>query len=58
MTPQNVKENLSRSQMIISTSTLTSSQRITPNVQAYAIIQPADNINLMIWLGDKITIAI
>jgi hypothetical protein len=40
------------------TSALTSSQRITPNVQTYGIIQPDDNINLIIWLGDNITVVI
>jgi hypothetical protein len=26
---------------------------ITPNVQVYAIIQPDDNISVIIWLRDK-----
>jgi hypothetical protein len=34
------------------------SQMITPNVQAYAIIQPDDNINVMIWPGDNIATVI
>jgi hypothetical protein len=29
---------------------------ITANVQAYAIIQPDDNINVMTWLVGNITI--
>jgi hypothetical protein len=35
---------------------LTSSQMITANVQAYAIIQQDDNINVMTWLVGNITI--
>jgi hypothetical protein len=51
MITQNVKEKLSPRRMI------TSSQMITPKMQAYAIIQPDSNINFMIiWLGDSITI--
>jgi hypothetical protein len=40
---QNVTEKLSPSQMVAFM--LTSSQMIRPNVQAYAINQPDDNIN-------------
>ncbi len=32
---------------------ITSSQMITANVQAYTIINPDENINVMIWLVDN-----
>jgi hypothetical protein len=37
---------------------VTSSQMITPNMQACAIIQPDDKINVIIWPGDNIATVI